>query len=336
MRRKTIAFCILVIAALSLMVWACGRSEPAPTPLAAGFTPTPYVPASAVEGASTAEEREPTPTPVPPQAREAALEFAVGHRAIGRDWDRFHADFDAWREELVACDPGSVQVALAGFASSFAAVAEEARGLPRAAVVRELANEAIAAAQQEEQTLRHLRDNWEPEAPAVFEGVAVERSAASELRQGIEDRLGDLQIRTSLSSRDQAAAFSGALQQLNADWDGFHQRYEALRAEQGQLTSAETLVRLSELVGEFTNVVLAVRGLPDSQLTRELAQTIARAAEAEDLALRELRDALGESGGAAGGRLEGDAAPQLGGDAVPQLGGGRGTSRGFTGSVPAL
>ena len=56
--------------------------------------------------------------------------------------------------------------------------------------------------------------------------------------------------------------------------------------------------------------------MPDSQLTRELAQTIARAAEAEDLALRELRDALGESGGAAGGRLEGD----LEGDAVPQEG----------------
>ena len=214
MRRKTIAFCILVIAALSLMVWACGRSEPAPTPLATGFTPTPYVPASGVEGASTAEEREPTPTPVPPQAREAALEFAIGHRAIGRDWDRFHADFDAWREGLVACDPGSVQVALARFASSFAAVAEEARGLPRAAVVRELADEAIAAAQREEPALRHLRDNWEPEAAAVFEEVAVERSAASELRQGIEDRLEDLQIRTSLSSRDQAVAFSGALQQL--------------------------------------------------------------------------------------------------------------------------
>ena len=47
--------------------------------------------------------------------------------------------------------------------------------------------------------------------------------------------------------------------------------------------------RLSELVDEFRDLVVAVRELPASEVTRRVTQILAQAVEDEDLVLRKLR-----------------------------------------------
>ncbi|MCH8186660.1 MAG: hypothetical protein IH862_11220 [Chloroflexi bacterium] len=223
------------------------------------------------------------------------LEFVIGHRTIARDWDQLHTDFTTWREGLIACDASSVKVALRQFAARFIGIAEAARGLPRHPVARDLADKVSTAVEKEEQAVRQLRDNWQPETPEVFENVDMERSTSSALRIEVEDNLSDLQVGVSLSSRAQVGAFSQALQQLTSDWDEFHRRYDSFRAEEPRLSSSETARRLSQLVEEFSNVVIAVRQLPTSEPTRQVSQILAQAAEEEELALRKLRGSFGEA-----------------------------------------
>ena len=107
------------------------------------------------------------------------LSFASASRALGGDWDKFHADFDAWREGLADCDASSLNASLRGFAARFVTISDAAGKLPRHSIVRGLADKAIAAAQQEEDATRGLRDNWRPADATVFEAVETERAAAS-------------------------------------------------------------------------------------------------------------------------------------------------------------
>ncbi len=52
---------------------------------------------------------------------------------------------------------------------------------------------------------------------------------------------------------------------------------------------------MSQLVEEFSNVVIAVRQLPTAEPTRQVSQILAQAAEDEELALRKLRGSFGET-----------------------------------------
>ena len=291
MRSKITVVFVTGVSLFWLLAGACGGSEPPAAPLSNAPSPTPHVRALVQAAAVGA----PTPTPVPQLERQVALDFAVGHRAIVREWDRFLADFNRWRESLIACDSSSAEVAFRGFAGSFIAITERARGLPRESVVRELANKVVVAAEGEEEAIRLLRDNWQPGDPTTFEAVDVERSAASVLRKEVEGELNDLQARTDPTSRALVNSFSLALQRLNRDWDEFHRDYDSFQTQRAQLTSEVTVNRLSELVDEFRAIAVAVRELPTSAVTRNVAQIISDAAEAEDLALRHLRGTFEKS-----------------------------------------
>ena len=269
----------------ALVISACGDSGPEPTPRRLTPTPTPVTltPAAGLDFVT------PTPTPLPPEEREVVLEFAVGHRAAGDTWEQFHADFDEWRQGLLTCDATALEVTLAQFADRFIDVTEGARGLPRDLIVRALGDSVIEAAEGEEGAVRHLRDSWEPDTPSIFENVDIARSAAAALRNGVDDALGDLQERTGSPSRSQVKTFLSAFQQLSADWDTFHRHYDAFRTEEPQLTSLEVVGRLSGLVDEFRQIVVAVRELPTSDVTGEAVQILEGAAVSEDLAMRRLR-----------------------------------------------
>jgi len=254
----------------------------------------------------------PTPTPVPPLVSQISLEFAAGHRSINQEWDRFHGDFDAWREGLISCDASSVQVALHQFSGRFAGITETARALPRRFVVRDLSDQLIQAAESEEEALRLLRDTWQPslagttvspnsadssngnaeaanDRPSVFEGVDVARSEASALQKEVADQLSDLKEMTSQASLTEVNDFAAAFQEVSSAWDQFHQEYDSFRSGEAQRTSAETVEELGRLVDQFRDIALAVRVLPTSPATHLVSQLLTDAAEREDLALRRLR-----------------------------------------------
>ena len=271
-RRKLLAAGAL-LAALLIIAAACSDDEAIPQP-----TPIPPSPIPASELARLS-----------PSAREALIQFVVGHRGITGDWEQFHLDFDLWREGLVACDASSVTVSLLGFASDFAPITEAARGLPRSVDVRGLSDELTAAAVAEEKTLRELRDGWSPGATSLFEAVDLQRSASADVRKRVADRILDLVEQTSSESRALVDGFADATSSLNRKWDSFHADYEGLRAEQPTLKPSVLGARLSGLVSQFSDVAQDARALPTTPSTRSIAKILVDAVEQEDLVLRKLR-----------------------------------------------
>ena len=308
-----------------LLIVACDSSSPTATPA----TPTPDVGAARPDQARTAGLGVPTPTPVPAAAKQVALEFAGGQKAVDQDWERFHAEFDTWRTGLISCDASSVRARLQQFAGDFAGITEAARDLPRTSPVRRMADRLIQAAEGEEEALRALRDTWILGSPpgrsagsegtdsdaggpgrlSTFELVDIARSEASVLQKEVADELSDRL--GSVASQADAEAFNGEFQGIALAWDRFHQDYDSFRAQEGNLTSAETVQRLSQLVDQFRDVVMSVRQLPTFESTRRTAQILADAAQEEETALRNLRDTFPLSGGIPSGLEDADASNSL-------------------------
>ena len=308
---------------------ACGSNGATDTP-ASGPQPTPDVQATLTALAQRAELGTPTPTVVPAEARTAALNFASGQRNVSQAWDQFHAEFDSWREGLVACNASSVRSSLQEFAGRFAGVTQAARALPRPGVVRGLTNTLIRAAEQEEEALRLLRDTWQPgeaaaqvttdtlddpgadnsddpinstamTAASQFEGVDIARSASSVLRQEVADALSDRRERTAPESLEKIGEFVATFNTTDAAWDQFHQEYDSFRRLEGQFTSGEIVDRLGLLIDQFRGIIVAIRQVPTTVTTRNVSNALAQAAE-EDLALRRLRGTFQLDGGPANQR----------------------------------
>lgn len=280
---------LLAVAGLTLILASCTESEPTPEAVLVGPTVTPRAQATIEALARARGGGTPTPTPVPPADKAVVLDFARNHAAVDRDWERSHTEFDAWREGLAACDASSLEVTLRKFAGDFSLVTERARALPRSSGMSGLADKLIEAAEREEVAVRTLRDSWEPDDPAVFGPVDVERSAAEDLRTEAQDELSVLQQRTHPLSREEVAAYSLALKELNSGWDRFHRNYDSFRAREADLTSLEMVESLGRLIDEFSGVVSGVRNLPTSEIMRPVSEVLAKAVQDEDLALRKLR-----------------------------------------------
>ena len=150
MRGKRGLFGLLAVVLFSLTVFACETTEPAFTTVPLEPTSTPGLKSAIEPRAEAPGRRTPTPTPVPPEERKVVLDFARGHATITRDWEQFHADFDSWREGLIACDASAREVDLRQFAGSFSSVTEKARALPSSASIRALADKLIEAVEREE------------------------------------------------------------------------------------------------------------------------------------------------------------------------------------------
>ena len=310
----------LITGGILLLAIACGSTSPAARPTLATPTPAPDIRATERARDSAAPDRIPTTTPVPPQVSQTAQEFDSGYRAINQEWDELHRDFDKWRQSLITCDSSSVQSTLVRFSGSFAGTTETARSLSRHSAVRDLSDQLIKAAEEEEQALRRLRDNWKPDSDEaepvngsgasgsgsddsdsgqagnqdqpVFEGVAIARSSASAIQKSVADQLTDLQEKTGPASESKVGEFSDAVKSASASWDRFHRDYDSFRTDQSGLTPEQAERALGGLVNDFRAVVLAVRDLPSTSATDSVASLLAEAVEEEDLALRLLRGAL--------------------------------------------
>lgn len=344
----------LAAAGLLLAAAACGSDAATPSRSIAA-APTPDAQATITALARTPGVGTPTPTPVPAADRAVAISFADGHRALTQKWDAFNSEFDEWRNSLTPCTPGAVQSSLAGFAGNFGQITEATRALPRPAIIRELADDLIKAAEQEEAALRLLRDTWQPgtsnnlsnasvsnrndsknadksdaassiaEVGNPFEQVSAARSKSALLRRSVADSLLDRSNRTDASSQALIDAFDSLFQELDASWDQFHIDYDDLRVQVAGLSSSESAERLGAIVAQFADIVSAVRALPDGDATLQITQILTQAAQEEDRSLRRLRSTVqnpaqssGDSAGASSAD-EADGAGTSNGDTEPAV-----------------
>ena len=284
------------------VISACGSSEPSSSPSQGGQGPTPDAQATIAAVEAARSKGTATPTAIPPQEREVVVDFARRHAVITRDWERLHADFDEWREGLISCDASTLQAKLREFASSIGGITKGARELPRLSV-RGLADKLIEAIEREEEAIRHLRDNWQPGDPAIFEEVDIQRADAAALQKEVQDGLRDLQETASPSSRVLLASYSSAVEDLNSNWERSHRNYDSLlRAREADLTLAQAVDRLSLLIAGFRDdVIEEILLLPTSKVTDQVSQVLAEAAQEEDLVLRRLRNTFQKSESASDG-----------------------------------
>ncbi|MCI0874792.1 MAG: hypothetical protein J4N79_11015, partial [Chloroflexi bacterium] len=195
----------MFILAIALLVVVACSSENDVAPTQAAPEPTADIPATVraqVQATTRAlEVTEPEATPEPTVDRTELIAFANLHRGIETRWEAFHADIDAWRQGLVACDLTVRNQSVSVFASRFAAVTEAARDLPREQLVRSMADQIIEAAEREVAAFRVLNETAGINATVTLadgssvsaqEFVEIERVAAAGIRLAGEAVLADL------------------------------------------------------------------------------------------------------------------------------------------------
>ena len=249
-------------------------------------------------------------TPVPEQAKDLAQQFARDHGLIEKDWNNFHAEFDTWREGLVACDPSAAQQAFRGFASQFNDVNEQTLTLSRPSGARGLADKLIEASQGEAGAWRRLRDRWQPGDASLLEAVASQRVDSAAAQKGVEDKLVDLQ-ETDAESLEELNEFSDAFDALQSDWEKFHDSYETLKKDEAGLEPEAVLARIDELIGDFGPILAGVKDLPSADQAENLADALAGAADSQKKGLAELKSRIenleeGASSAAAFEAFDGD------------------------------
>ena len=309
----------MALSGLLLLAVACS-DESAPKFLEGSNTEDPQ---ATIDAASRLPQSEPpTPTAVSPSDLETARDFSQGYQTITSDLNQLHQRFDAWQAGLNPCTQSAVQTDLRQFAGRFASVTQAARELTRSTASRHLSDTLIAVAEAEEQALRQLRDDWQPlemdsspdgsigseptngeesseangshgsEAShpgSLADQVDAARSSSSAVLREVSDILTDIEEQRSAPGLEMLDAFVLAFEDANASWDEYHQAYDTFRTEEAGLTSREVVTGLSDLVSTFGGVMVAVRELPRVDSTREVSGLMAEAADAEDLALRQLR-----------------------------------------------
>ena len=271
-------------------------------------------PAQLVQPVATAEVRQadaapsvfgaPLVAPIPLPAavsltaaeREALQEFAEAHDRINGEWDKVHGEFDGWRSGLAECGANARLVGLSQFSSDAFAIQALVLALPRRESTRRLADSLIEAAELEEAAFRSLRDGWTPANLALFGPVEDQISNSERVQNQVKDDLADLNGRVSIESRVLVLVFSSKLDKLNADWDKFHEDYNEFRS--GAAPLATSAAALSGQVEAFSSITSSVRNLPHNPVTAPIADILLKAAQAEELALRNLRNPRDSRNGA--------------------------------------
>ena len=297
--RRTVA---AAVAVFLVGVVACGQDSTATAP--AGLN-TPNIQAT-VTALALSQAQALTPTPVPEGTRQELRAFAAGHRSTSEDWDRFHQEMDRWRDDALVCVPAAFELALDAFAGRAIGITQAARALDRFPHLEALAARLTAAAEREEVAFDTLSNNWRPEsglssgpssqAPDLFQQVASVRSSVDLERGNVARSL--LARRTSLDGASLTAieSLASSMEILDSNWDQFHRDYDAFRVEQVQLGDDVAAARLGGLLTQFGSIVDRVQSLPDTALTREIANRLADLADAEQLLLRRLLGAIGGDG----------------------------------------
>ncbi len=223
---------------------------------------------------------------------ELVAEFAAEQQAINENWDKFRADFDRWRSGLTACNQSVALAAFRRFAGDFSAITEQAKDLPGSGLTRELGYKVIEAATIEAAALRRLRDGWQPGSAGLLGEVKAERNAATILQRETADLLDKLGELADPEERAAAEDFSDALTPIDADWDDFHDAYDALREETSDLAQDAVIKRLEFLADDIASIQDRLEELLNDDVTEDIAEALIEAAEQEKDELELLRDSF--------------------------------------------
>ena len=134
-----------------------------------------------------------------------------------------------------------------------------------------------------------LESSNQSEQVSAVDQVDKARSYSAAALQEVSDTLADLEERRTDAGRARLKEFTMAFDDVNARWDEFHRQYDAFRADEANLNSAEIVAELGGLISDFSNVVAATRELPTYSDTQLVADLMAQTADSEDLVLRSLR-----------------------------------------------
>ena len=265
---------------LMVLLLACQQSVATPTPEAAPSRP------------SAAQ----TTRPLTDSEREAVADFAAQYEALEQEWAVLRADFDGWRSGLTECHPSAAQEALSDFTTSFKEITEAARGLPRTASTKELADLIIPAAEAEETAFRTLRDRWLPGNTSFFESVEQRRTGASNAQKATEDRSLELQVEFEAGATEddvaEAKTFSVAFDEIEDAWQDFHDEYRQLRNKESKLDVEDVLLAYQALALSYASIVESLDTLEGSDILQDLIETLDNAADDESDALGALIEAL--------------------------------------------
>ncbi len=109
---------------------------------------------------------------------------------------------------------------------------------------------------------------------------------------GLRPTIQPVEPATPLSADELAAVqqFEDAMQDIEADWDSFYQEFDGWRSGLTSCHPNSAREALREFAASFDAVAEAARNLPRTPTTGELADLVIAATDAEDAALRNLRD----------------------------------------------
>ncbi len=246
--------------------------------------------AAAPSAAELPARESPAPTPISPQARQSAADFAVAHQQLEQAWNRIHADFDQWQSGLTSCAPAAADAALREFHSDFAAITRQAANLPRSSQTRDLADELIDAAQSEQESLRRLRDKWTPGDDALFEDVEGVRNLSLTARNYAADGIADILEPDSSETEELLSDFDDGLQDIAEQWDEIHAAYAELREEEDSLSPAEIAAKLETILEDLGGVQNLIDDLPSASFNKSVIRSLDKAVAEEKAGFTDLHE----------------------------------------------
>ena len=266
-----------ILLLLLVAMAACSQDDNMSTPLA--------LPAAAPTEA---------PRPLTSDERAAIGEFETQLQTINDEWERFYSDFDDWRAGLTACHPNAAQSALASGVETYGAAVESARGLPRTAATRALADLVITSAEAEETALRQLRDRWQAGNISLFEMVEQRRDESALAHNSVTDMSLELRVQLedgpTFAEVAEMEAFSRTFDSIADDWDDFHDDYAAFAKRESKLEEEERAAGYQQLVDQLAAIMSAINERETSDVNEDLVDALQEAAEDEVAALQFLAD----------------------------------------------
>ena len=223
--------------------------------------------------------------PLTSEERTAVADFASQLQASEEEWAQFYGDFDGWMSGLTECLPSTAQESLREFGAGYTGVAAMARNLPRTGITNEMADLVAAAADQEETSIRHLRDRWLPGNVALFEAVEQARTGGSRAQNSVRDlatvKREELEAGPSSTEVAQMEAFSEEFAEIADAWDDFHDEYAALIKRENRLEIEELVDRYGMLVDQFSEILFSIEDLSSTEITADLIEMLQEVAEDE-------------------------------------------------------